>query len=67
VALRKRFCTRGRWARSRLPRALSTASSSQGSGSTVTTLSDTGFGIWVVLNSAGLRDPCKSLPTQVIL
>lgn len=57
VGLRKTVCQR----------AMGIASSCWSSGSVVAVLSDKGFGFWVVLNSAGVRDPCESFPTQAIL
>jgi len=50
--IRKRFFTRGRWARNRLPRALGTAPSCQSSRSIGKMLSDMEFDFWVVVCGA---------------
>jgi len=50
--IRKRFWTRVWWAWNRLPRALRTALSFQSSRGICASLSDIGFGFWVVLCGA---------------
>jgi len=49
---RIRFCTRGWWARKRLPRAVITALNCWCSRSVWTVFSDIGLGFWVVLCGA---------------
>ena len=67
LVVRRRFCTRGCWARNRLPRAVGTAFSCWSSKSIWTVLSDVCFGWPFVEPRAGLDDPYGSLPTWDIL